>query len=434
LRTRKTLLAALAAAALAAGHGCGRDGVAATTPAPPVDAWLPPEPPPPPLAREASEVRRQEALDAVFQRLGLTPAERVATARALAGEIDLRRVLPGEEVETGRDGVGVLRQLVLRRDRSVSVVVDFPPAGTPSATTVRAEPDVWYRRIEGTIDGSLYESFLAAGGDANLCLRYADLLSWQVDFLTEPRAGDVFRVLVEDLRLHGEKLGFGKILVAEYAGRNAQARATRWTDSGGALDWYDDTGHSVRRAFLKSPLHYSRISSRFTARRRHPILKTVRPHWGVDYAAPSGTPVSALGEGVVVFAGRQGGFGNYVEVRHNATFTTCYGHLSRFGGGIRRGARVGQGQVVGYVGSTGLSTGPHLDFRVKRHGQYVDPLRLDAPPGRSLAGFDREVYEHYRERAFRLLDAFPASALPRDEAWARVPALPEGGPLLALAP
>lgn len=434
MRIQPRFLPILAVAAPALLTGCGREGVAATSPASAVAAVAAPDVETPPLDRQSSRVRRNEPLDAVLRRLELAPGERVAATRAFAEEIDLRRVMPDEEIEVGRDPEGRLCQIVLRRDPQVSVVVEFPSDGNPVARTVRAEPDVWLRRIEGELRGSLYESFLAAGSDANLCMRYADLLAWQVDFLTEPRAGDRFRVLVQELRLRGEVLGFGKILVAEYAGENVFARATRWTDGDGTLDWYDDEGKSVRRAFLKSPLNYRRISSRFSARRRHPILKTVRPHWGVDYAAPAGTPVSALGAGVVAFAGRKGGYGNYIEVRHNSTYTTCYGHLRRFGKGIRRGARVEQGQVIGYVGSTGLSTGPHLDFRVKRHGGFIDPLRLEAPPGRRLTGVERDVFERYRQRAFRLVDAFPEEALALEDAWMRVPALPERGPLLALAP
>jgi murein DD-endopeptidase MepM/ murein hydrolase activator NlpD len=266
-------------------------------------------------------------------------------------------------------------------------------------------------------------------------MRFADLLAWQVDFLTDPRPGDRFLVLVEELRVHGVELGFGRILVAEYEGPEASARATRWTGPDDVVDWYDDEGKSVRRAFLKSPLNYQRISSHFSARRRHPILKTVRPHWGVDYAAPSGTPVSALGSGVVTFAGRKGGFGNYVEVRHGSAYTTCYGHLSRFCDGVRAGRRVEQGQVLGYVGSTGLSTGPHLDFRVKHHGQFVDPLRIEAPAGRRLAGLDLDTFRRHRQRTICLVSALPdRESLPEGVAWARVPVPEAGGPLLALAP
>jgi murein DD-endopeptidase MepM/ murein hydrolase activator NlpD len=381
------------------------------------------------LTLTSSKVKRNEPLDLVLRRLGLEPQERFESARALSREV----ILPGEEVEVGRDEEGRLRQVILRRNPRESVVLEFTPDDDLRARTVRDEPDVWLRRIDGEVNGSLYEAVLASGGDADLVMRFADLLAWQVDFLTEPRTGDRFRLLVEELRLKGENLGFGKILVAEYDGERASARATRWVDQEGDRDWYDDKGKSVRRAFLKSPLNYRRISSRFTARRRHPILKIVRPHWGVDYAAPTGTPVSALGSGVVSFAGRKGGYGKYVEVRHNSTYTTCYGHFGRFAKGIRRGARVEQGQVIGYVGSTGLSTGPHLDFRVKRHGQFIDPLRLESPPGRALEARDLLAFDQYRRRAARLVDALPVGAvLPETEAWARVP--PAAGRLALLAP
>jgi murein DD-endopeptidase MepM/ murein hydrolase activator NlpD len=264
-----------------------------------------------------------------------------------------------------------------------------------------------------------------------------------VDFPTEPRRGDTFRIVVREEYLDGKRLGFGKILAAEYDGARASAKALRYVDGDAQLDWYDDDGHSVRRAFLKSPLNYRRITSTFTAHRFHPILKAVRPHWGVDYAAPVGTPVSALGKGVVVFAGRHGGYGNYIEVRHGSTYTTCYGHLSRFAHGLRRGTHVEQGDVIGYVGATGLATGPHLDFRVKRDGHFVDPLRLDSPPGRALSGEARARFDRYRDRAWELADRLaPDESVPEAVAWARVgPAAPaesimaweddEGGTALA---
>jgi len=150
------------------------------------------------------------------------------------------------------------------------------------------------------------------------------------------------------------------------------------------MQYYDAEGNSLQRVFLKSPLNYRRISSYFSRRRFHPILKIYRPHYGVDYAAPTGTPVVTIGDGRVVYAGWKGGLGRYVEIRHNNVYTSCYGHLSRFAKGIRRGARVRQGQVIGYVGATGLATGPHLDFRVKRFGSYVNPLTVDYPRAEPL--------------------------------------------------
>jgi hypothetical protein len=258
VRTPKTFVPILWTAILFLAGGCGRERATAPGPAALVEAAVPPEPAAL-LACHATRVRKNEPLDAVLRRLELLPDERLAAVAALGSEVDLRRILPGEEVEVGRDAAGVLRRVVLRRDPRVSVVADFPPVGAPVARTLEAEPETWLVKIEGDIEGSLYESFLAAGGDANLCMRFADLLAWQVDFLTDPRAGDRFRVLVEELRLRGTDLGFGRILVAEYEGAEAVARATRWAGRDDAVDWYDDEGKSVRRAFLKSPLNYQRI-------------------------------------------------------------------------------------------------------------------------------------------------------------------------------
>jgi murein DD-endopeptidase MepM/ murein hydrolase activator NlpD len=374
------------------------------------------------LVRESACVRRGEPLDAVLRRLDVEAAQRALVARALASEVDLRRILPGETVEVAHDEDRVLREVVLERDLLTRVRVGLSPEGEASVETLVREPEIYVRRLEGRIEDSLYEDMLSAGADANLVMRYADLLAWEVDFFTEPRAGDRVCIVVEEKRLDGEVLGFGRILAAEYAGERASSRAIRYVDEAGNLDWYDDSGRSVRRAFLKSPLSYRRISSYFSARRRHPILKRVMPHWGVDYVAPQGTPVSALGAGVVTFAGRRGGYGNYVEIRHNSTYTTCYGHLSKFGRGIRRGVRVEQGDVIGAVGATGLATGPHLDFRVKKNGSFVNPLRIESPAGRSVPETEKSRFELYRDGIWRLAEELPLGcAVPLAEAWGVFP-------------
>lgn len=385
-----------------------------------------PLPPEVPLRRARHEVRPGEPLDGALRQLDLAPAERRATVGALEGHVDLRRILPGEQVEVARTEGGRLREVTLQRDALESVRVRFPEGEAPSVETLRREPEIHLRRIDGRIQESLYDAVLEAGGDANLTMRFADLLGWQVDFLTEPRPGDRFRIVAREKYLDGKRLGFGKLLTAEYTGARASATALRYVDSRGQLDWYSNDGRSVRRAFLKSPLSYRRISSHFSAHRKHPILKTVRPHWGVDYAAPVGTPVSALGDGVVEFAGRNGGYGNCLEVRHNRTYTTCYGHLSRFARGIERGSRVAQGEVIGFVGSTGLSTGPHLDFRVKKNGRFVDPLRLDSPPGRALKNDAMGRFVRYRDRAWELVDRLGVGeSVAESSAWGRVgPAAP----------
>jgi murein DD-endopeptidase MepM/ murein hydrolase activator NlpD len=177
-----------------------------------------------------------------------------------------------------------------------------------------------------------------------------------------------------------------------YFNEGEQHIAIGFEEPDGTMEYYDCDGNSVRRVFLKSPLNYRRISSYFTHRRFHPILKIYRPHYGVDYAAPIGTPVVAIGDGRVTHAGWNGGMGNFVEIRHNNIYTSCYGHLSRYGKGVRSGVRVTQGQVIGYVGSTGLSTGPHLDFRVKKYGSYVNPLTIDYPRGEPVGEERREAF------------------------------------------
>ncbi|MGQ0722317.1 MAG: peptidoglycan DD-metalloendopeptidase family protein [Candidatus Eiseniibacteriota bacterium] len=414
--------------------GCRQDAVERIAPHPERIVQVLP-PPPPPTDRREVEIRRGEPLDGAMHRLGLSAAERWVVGAAFGEKVDLRRVLPGERLEVQRDASGRLVRAALHRDELQKVEMELPESGPPAVAVVRHEPEVQVRCVVGELHGSLYESVLAEGGDADLVNRFADILSWQVDFVTEPREGDRFRILAERRSFEGKDLGFGEILAAEYDGDCVEGRAVRWSGESEKAGWYDDRGESVHRAFLKSPLNYSRISSGFSRARRHPVLKKVMPHWGVDYAAPRGTPVSALGDGTVEFAGMNRGLGNYVEVRHNSTYTTCYGHLDRIAKGVRRGARVEQGQVIGTVGSTGLSTGPHLDFRVKRGGSFIDPLRLESPPGRALLAEEQERFARWRDRVWVLADRIePGEELAWDEAWARVP--PDGAPreLLALAP
>jgi murein DD-endopeptidase MepM/ murein hydrolase activator NlpD len=223
-------------------------------------------------------------------------------------------------------------------------------------------------------------------------LQFADIFAWTVDFLTECRRGDRFRLL------YVQETGNGAtdVLAAAYAQRDTTHIGLSLPREDGGTDYYTPTGTNLRKAFLRSPLNYRRISSRFSYSRYHPILKIRRPHLGVDYAAPTGTPVVSVADGKVSFAGWKGGYGRYVKIKHTGGCYTAYGHLSRFARGVRKGARVSQGQVIGYVGSTGLSTGPHLDYRVQMQGRYVDPLRMDVPPAPPV---DPDRMPEFRTRA-----------------------------------
>ena len=248
------------------------------------------------------------------------------------------------------------------------------------------------RRVEGELRTSLWDACLDTGEDPQIALKLSDVLGWDVDFVTDPRRGDTFTIIFEELYCDGAKIGLGNVVGAVYVNEGREHFAIGFEEPDGTMEYYDLDGNSVRRVFLKSPLNYRRISSYFSNRRFHPILKIYRPHYGIDYAAPTGTPVVTIGDGRVTKAGWNGGFGNYVEIHHNSMYTSCYGHLSKYGRGIKRGAHVSQGQVIGYVGATGLATGPHLDFRVKKYGSYVNPLAIDYPRGEPVGEERKEAF------------------------------------------
>lgn len=234
-------------------------------------------------------------------------------------------------------------------------------------------------RVEGIIQSSLWDALLPILPDMEIFGELTDIFGWEIDFLTDPRIGDTFRFIFESFEKDGKYVKPGKILAAEYTLAGMPHRAFLFVDSTGRKDYYDENGYSLRKSLLKSPLNYRRISSTFSFRRLHPIYKYYRPHLGVDYSAAAGTPVVAAGDGQVTYRGWKSGFGNYIEVKHANSMTTCYGHLSGFAKGLSSGGRVNQGQVIGYVGSTGESTGPHLDYRVMKNGRFVDPLKMVVP-------------------------------------------------------
>jgi murein DD-endopeptidase MepM/ murein hydrolase activator NlpD len=234
-------------------------------------------------------------------------------------------------------------------------------------------------RIEGTIRTSLWDALLPLLPDMEIFSDLSDIFGWEIDFLTEPRVGDTFIMIYEVFEKDGKYIRPGNILAAEYVLSGVPHRAFLFEDSTGRRDYYDANGYSLRKTFLKSPLNYRRISSRFSYNRLHPIYKIRRPHLGVDYAAGIGTPIVASGDGYVLFKGWKQGFGNYLEIKHPNGMITCYGHMRGFARGLSNGQRVAQGAVIGYVGSTGESTGPHLDYRVMKNGRFIDPLKLTLP-------------------------------------------------------
>lgn len=252
--------------------------------------------------------------------------------------------------------------------------------------------------VSGTIDTSLWESMSASEIKPNIILDYADIFAWQIDFLTDCRQGDKYKLIYEIKTLEKKDTVISSnILAAQYITETSSNTAILFTNSKGETSYFDENGKSVKSAFLKAPLQFKRISSYFTKKRFHPILKYYRAHEGIDYAAPIGTPVSAIGDGTVKKSQYSGGYGNLVIIKHSNGYESYYGHLSKYGRGVKKGARVKQGQIIGYVGSTGLSTGPHLDFRVKKNGTFINYLKMKMPPTLTLSGKDKEDFDLHKQ-------------------------------------
>ncbi len=259
---------------------------------------------------------------------------------------------------------------------------------------------------EGEIKTTLWEAMIQHGFEPETIMSFADIFSWQIDFFTEPRPKDKFKLVYEKYEYKNKITVYGKILGAIYDGKQTGKYTAIFFESQDKKysDYFSPDGNSLRKMFLRAPLNFRRISSYFSYKRFHPILRYWRPHLGIDYSAPAGTPVSSIGDGTVTFAGWNGGFGNQVIIRHNSTYTSMYGHLSRFAKKIKKGKRVKQGQVIGYVGTTGLTTGPHLDFRITKNGSFVNFLKLKFPPSKKIPEKYIEEFNKTKEEILKLLE------------------------------
>ncbi|MCE5270506.1 peptidoglycan DD-metalloendopeptidase family protein [bacterium] len=290
-----------------------------------------------------------------------------------------------------------------------------------NAELVETEYQVREREVSGTIENSLYQSVVDVAGQPELAMRLSEIFAWQIDFHSDVQKGDRFKLIYEE-KVHPKGTAkVGEIFAAVYQSAGRDFYAIRYTNKDGSQDYFDLDGLSMRRKFLKSPFKYMpRISSRFTYSRFHPILKIRRPHLGVDYAAPAGTPVLALGDGRVTFSGRKGGFGNFILLKHNGMYATGYGHLQKIL--VHSGTTVRQGQVIGLVGSTGLATGPHLDFRFFRNGTPVDPLKVDIPNGDPIDKSVLSAYKSHRDEMVHRMDHIGSPYGPPEPSLAAGPA------------
>ena len=328
-------------------------------------------------------VRRNDTLDRLFRQFELSLTD-LANLRAVAGtRAMLDRLMPGEALRFHhRDG----SLIALERNLSLTEQLRVTRAGEEFQADVVARPIQTRTQLaHALIDSSLFEAGTDAGLQDQTVLELARIFGWDIDFALDLRSGDEFTVSYERIFQDGQYLQDGAILAASFINQGREVRAVRFVAPDGSVGYYSPDGHSMQKAFLRAPLEFRRVSSRFSTARLHPILNRVRAHEGVDYAAPSGTPVYAAGDGRIRFRGVRGGYGNLLEIEHGSGIVTVYGHLSRFANSARRGARVHQGQTVAFVGMTGLATGPHLHYEYRLNGRYLDPQRVKLPDSTPIA-------------------------------------------------
>jgi murein DD-endopeptidase MepM/ murein hydrolase activator NlpD len=359
----------------------------------------------PPLSTTDVTVTRNDTLDRIFRRLKLNLAD-LASLRNLPGiRHALDSLRPGEALHfTHQDGelVGLERRL------SETETLKVSRDGRALRADVLQNPvEIRTRTIRGVIDSSLFEAVAAAGAHDPIAVALADIFGWDIDFVLDVRSGDTFVVTYEELWRDGAYLHDGAIEAAEFINQGRTFRAVRYTDPDGHAQYYTPEGRSLHKAFLRAPVEFTRVSSRFNSARYHPILNLIRAHKGVDYAAPIGTPVHAAGDGHILVAGRLGGYGNCIEIEHSRSIMTVYGHLSRFARGIRAGAHVAQGTVIGYVGMTGLATGPHLHYEYRVNGIFKNPQTVSLP---ATAPIDARWREDFLARTAPLLTSLEASS------------------------
>jgi len=320
---------------------------------------------------------------------------------SLAEVMDPRALRPGMALEGFGSAAGGLDGMTLRLDRRTTIHVSREEDGSLRSWREEIPLGRDLVRLEGTVESSLFEAVERSGGDPELAVRLARIFQWDVDFFRDLRKGDRFVVVADRLTVEGQPFGWGTIFAARFVNDGRVLNAVAYPDGKGRLSYYDLEGRPLRKQFLKAPLEFSRVTSGFSLKRYHPVLKRRMPHYGVDYGAPVGTPVHVTADGVVRFVGRKGGAGKMISVRHANGYETNYLHLSRYAKGIRKGVRVHQGQVIGYVGKTGWATGPHLDYRVRLNGKWINPLRIASPPARPIG---RERLRRFLSHAIAVQD------------------------------
>lgn len=344
-------------------------------------------------------VKRGDNLAYIFAKLDIPPQQLHTITSKGGAARNLKNIYPGQTLRIMTSKQDDLLQLQYQIDRLSKLEIkrngdDF------DISTEHKIPERRTAHASGIITSSLFLAAQEAKLSGALTMELAGIFAWDIDFALDIREGDQFTVLYEEVFLEGEKIDNGNILAAEFINRGKTYQAFRYTDAGGKSDYYSLDGKSMRKAFLRTPVEFSRISSRFSMGRKHPILNTIRAHKGVDYAASRGTPIKSTGKGKIVHRSRKGGYGNTVIIQHGTKYNTLYAHMSRFKRGQKVGSRVKQGDIIGYIGSSGLATGPHLHYEFRINGVHRNPLKVKLP---GAAPLRKKYLEDFKNKAHTLV-------------------------------
>ena len=349
-------------------------------------------------------VKDGDNMSLIFDRLNLSPQLLHSVLEADKEEHYLRRLRPKQTVQF-QLADGELKAMQYKLSATKSFLISREDDGFVGQ--LQEKPvEIRMTHATGEISSSLFLAGQQAGLSDNLIMELVNIFGWDVDFALDIRAGDTFSLLFEEHYLDGEKLRDGKILAADFTNRGENYRAVLFTDPKGHSQYYSADGQSMRKAFLRSPVDFRRISSKFQRERHHPVLGKKRPHRGVDYAASTGTPIKAAGDGKVIFRGKKSGYGNTVVVQHGGKYTTLYAHMSKFRRGVGNGTRVKQGQTIGYVGMSGLATGPHLHYEFRVNGTHRNPLTVKFPDAAPIAAKYKSAFLQQSKQLLAQLDLF----------------------------
>jgi murein DD-endopeptidase MepM/ murein hydrolase activator NlpD len=374
-------------------------------------------------------VGRNDTLDGIFRRMALDKSD-LAAIRNLPGirqSLDLLR--PGDAINVTHSHDGAIKELTRKVSETQTLHVVREEAGF-AAKIISNPVETRLRTATGTIDSSLFQAAEAADISDMVAMKLANVFAWDIDFVLDIREGDRFTAVYEQIYQDGKYLHDGEVLAAEFVNDGKVYRAVRFTAEDGSTGYYTPDGKPMRKAFLRAPVDFTRVSSVFNPARLHPILNTIRGHMGTDYAAPTGTPVHAAGDGRVSFEGTRGGYGNAIVLDHSNSVSTLYGHMSRFAANVHRGSHVSQGEVIGYVGMTGLATGPHLHYEYLMNGVHMNPQTVKLPGAEPLRA---ESMEKFRTATAALLSSLsaPATAMSSASTAANVSATTQPAPATA---